>query len=189
MIMRNGLRVAAVLCVVALAMLQVVPVGAQSAQQPPLVIGVVDFDLIMNESKAAKSVKSQLDKQAAEFEAEYKKQQKAYQDKERKLLEQRASLSEAEFKQKAADLNAQTDKAEEALTQKKRALDSGVKKAVGQIKKSLLEIVADIAKKRGLTMVLDKSTVPLSHTDYDFTEEAMKSLDAKLPSVKLQVSS
>ena len=113
-----------------------------------------------------------------------KKQQKAYQDKERKLREQKASLSEAEFKQKVADLNAQTDKAEEALTQKKRALDSGVKKAVGQIRKSLLEIVADIAKKRGLTMVLDKSTVPLSHKDFDFTEEAMKGLDAKLPSVK-----
>ncbi|NJO35077.1 MAG: hypothetical protein HC869_20160, partial [Rhodospirillales bacterium] len=94
----------------------------------------------------------------------------------------------ADFKQKVADLNAQTDKAEEVLTQKKRALDSGVKKAVDQIKKSLLEIAAEIAKKRGLTMVLNKSTVPLSHPSFDFTEEAMKSLDAKLPSVKLQAS-
>lgn len=188
MIMRNSIRIAPILCIIALAMLQVVPAAAQSEEQPPLVVGVVDFDLIMNESKAAKSIKSQLDKQAADFEADYKKQQKTYQDKERQLRGQRASLSEAEFKQKVADLNAQTDKAEEALTKKKRALDSGVKNAVGQIKKSLLEIVADIAKKRGLTMVLDKSTVPLSHKDFDFTEEAMKSLDAKLPSVKLQVS-
>jgi outer membrane protein len=188
MSIRKSIQTVAILCVVALAMLQVVPARAQSEQQPPLVIGVVDFDFIMNESKAAKSVKTQLDKQVAAFEADYKKQRKAYQDKEQKLREQKASLSEADFKQKVADLNAQTDKAEEGLTQKKRALDSGVKKAVDQIKKSLLEIAAEIAKKRGLTMVLNKSTVPLSHPSFDFTEEAMKSLDAKLPSVKLQAS-
>ncbi|NJO34389.1 MAG: hypothetical protein HC869_15925, partial [Rhodospirillales bacterium] len=89
MSIRKSIQTAAILCVAALAMLQVVPARAQSEQQPPLVIGVVDFDFIMNESKAAKSVKTQLDKQVAAFEADYKKQRKAYHDKEQKLREQK----------------------------------------------------------------------------------------------------
>src|SRR4030095_5696555 len=62
--------VAAALLSLAPATGHIAPAVAQS--QPGIVIGVVDFDLIMKESKAGKSVKSQYDKQRSAFNADLK---------------------------------------------------------------------------------------------------------------------
>lgn len=161
---------------------------APAQEQPAIVLGVVDFDLIMKESKAGKSIRSQLEQQKTAFEAEYDKQRKTFRDAEQKLAAQRASLSDADFKKKVGELDAQGDKIEKALAQRKHALDTGVSNAVGQIRTTLIEIVTDVAKKRSMTLVLNKSDVILAADAYDFTDEAMKTLDAKLPAVKLQVA-
>ena len=50
---------------------------------------------------------------------------------------------------------------------------------------ALLKIVADIAKEHAQTLVLNKSHVIVTAESDDFTDETMKRLDAKLPSVKL----
>ena len=161
------------------------PPLAQAQDQPQLVLGVVDFSGIMAGSKAGKSLKAQADKKAADFEAEYKKQGKAFTDLEQKLEEQRASLSKEDYQKKVADLNAQGKKMRDALTDKKQALDAAFNKARDQLKKTLLEIVADIAKKRGMTVVLNKSDTVLSAEGFDFSDEALKRLNEKLPSLKM----
>jgi Skp family chaperone for outer membrane proteins len=166
------------------AITHVAPAFAQS-QQPEIVVGVVDFDLIMNESKAGKSVKSQYDQRKTDFDNDYEQKRKQFKGEERKLADQRSTLSEDEFKKKVEELDAKGKSFEKSLSQTKQKLDSNLKKAVGQIRSTLLDIVADIAKKRALTLVLNKSDVVLAADAYDFTDEAMKQLDAKLPSVKL----
>jgi outer membrane protein len=179
------LRVVAAACVLSLApaMSHVTPAIAQS--QPEIVIGVVDFDLIMNESKAGKSIKSQYDQKKSAFDADYEQKRKAFKDDEQKLGAQRSTLSADEFGKKVDELDAKGKAIEKSLAQTKQALDANLKKAVSQIRSALLEIVADIAKKRNLTLVLNKADIILAADAYDFTDEAMKRLDAKLPSVKL----
>ena len=159
----------------------------QSLPQPQLelVLGIVDFTMIMSESKAGKSLRTQADKQAAAFEAEYKKQGKAFNDAEKKLAEQKPSLSNDDLQKKVAELNAQGKKVKDALEARKQALDAAFSKARDQLKNTLLEIVADIAKKRGMTLVLNKSDTVLSAEGFDFTDEAMKRLNDKLPSLKM----
>ena len=44
---------------------------------------------------------------------------------------------------------------------------------------------ADIAKSRGLTMVLNKAMVVLNAQNYDITKEALQMLDTRLTTVKL----
>jgi outer membrane protein len=179
------LRAVAAACVLSLAPAigHITPAIAQS--QPEIVIGVVDFDLILVQSKAGKSVKSQYDKQRSAFNANVEQKRKAFEDQKQKLGAQRSTLSDDEFKKKVDELNAKGNAIEKSLAQAKQALDSNLKKAVGQIRSALLEIVADIAKKRALTLVLNKNHIILAADAYDFTDESMKRLDAKLPSVKL----
>ena len=177
------LLAAAFLTALAPAVTYVTPAIAQS--QPEIVIGVVDFDLIMNESKAGKSVKSQYDQKKTAFDSDYEQKRKQFKEEERKLADQRSTLSDDDFKKKVEELDAKGKGFEKSLAQTKQALDSNVKKAVGQIRSALLEIITDIAKKRALTLVLNKSDVILAADAYDFTDEAMKRLDSKLPSVKL----
>jgi outer membrane protein len=160
--------------------------SAIAQSRPELVVGVVDFDLILKESKAGKSVKSQYDKQRSAFDAELGQKRKAFKDQVQKLAAQKSTLSDDEFKRKRDALDAQGKATEQSLVQAKKALDSNFNKAVGQIRSALLEIIADIAKKRALTLVLNKSASVVQADAYDFTDESMKELDAKLPSVKLR---
>ncbi len=183
--MYTYLRHAAVAFALSLApaMGHVTPAIAQS--QPEIVVGVVDFDLILKESKAGKSVKSQYDKQRSALDADVDQKRKAFKDQQQKLASQRSTLSDDEFKKKVNELYDKGKATEKSLAQTKQALDSNLKKAVGQIRSALLEIIADIAKKRVFTLVLNKSDVILAADAYNFTDESMKRLDAKLPSVKL----
>jgi Skp family chaperone for outer membrane proteins len=58
---------------------------------------------------------------------------------------------------------------------------------MGTVRDTLLKIITDIATERGATLVLSKSQVLLAANEYDVTAEALKRLDAKLPSVAVQV--
>jgi outer membrane protein len=161
----------------------IAPAVAQS--QPAVVFGVVDFELIMKESKAGQSVKSQYDKQISAFNAELEQKRKSFKDQARKLNAKQSTLPGDEFKKKVDELDAQRKAIGKSLVQAKQTLDAKLTKAVGQIRSALLEIVAEIAKKRALTLVLNKSHVIVAADAYDLTDVSMKRLDATLPSVNL----
>jgi outer membrane protein len=188
MIMRNSFHTLVVLCCLMIGALDAAPASGQSAAPPPAVVGVVDYDLVMNESKAGKSARTQLEKQLAAYKAEFKKQRKAFDDANAKLGAQQSSLSQEDLKKKIDELNAQGAKAEKALAQQEKALDANYENARKQIGAALGKVVAEIAKKRGLTLVLKRSDVLVFAKEYDLTDEAMKQLDAKMPSIKLQAS-
>jgi len=188
MIMPQQLRY--LVCIGAFLFVAALQLNAAAAQesQPPIVLGVVDFDFIMNDSKAGKGVKGQYEEKRTSLDKEYEKQLKAFRGKEKDLAEQRKSMSEEDFKKKVDALDAEGKKIEKSLADRRRALDSGLNKAVGQVRKSLLEIVTAIATKQKMTLVLNKANIILAAEGFDFTDEALKQINAKLPSVKLQAS-
>jgi Skp family chaperone for outer membrane proteins len=159
--------------------------SAVAQSQPGIVIGVVDFEFIMKESKAGNSAKSQYDKRISAFNAELEQKRKAFKDQARKLNAKQSTLPDDEFKKKVDELDAQGKAIEKSLVQAKQALDTKFTKGVGQIRSALLEIVAKIAKERALTLVLNKSHVIVAADAYDLTDESMKRLDATMPSVNL----
>ncbi len=183
MISLRNLVAVALCAMLGASLLYVLPAAAQS--QPPLAVGVVDFEGIMNNSKAGKSIKSQFDKQKAAFAADIEKQQKAFKDSEAKLLAQRASMSAEEFQKKAGELNKQGAGIEKTFAQRHDKLEASVGKALQQVRDSLVAIVRDIATARKLTLVVDRRTTVFTTAAYDFTDEAMQKLDAKLQTVKL----
>jgi len=124
----------------------------------------------------------------AAFDADYKKQGKAFNDAERKLDDQRQTLSKEDLQKKVAELNAQGKKLKDEFEDRKQKLDAAFNKARDQIKDALVQIIVEIAKKRGMTLVLNKRDTIISAESYDFSDEAMKRLNEKLPSVKMQAA-
>jgi Skp family chaperone for outer membrane proteins len=164
------------------------PVSAQ--QQPvPVVVGVVNADMILQDSKAGKSLKSQAEAQQKAIKADYDKQQKAFDDAARKLLQQRDTLSADEFQKKKEEIRQQGDRQTKALNDRQHALDRGVAKGQEQIVQALVDIVKDVAKARGLTLVVSKAVTPYMDPSYDISPDVMQKLNTKLPSVKLQLAS
>src|SRR4029453_531970 len=107
---------------------------AASAQQPvPLVVGVVNADMILQDSKAGKSLKSQADAQQKQIKADYEKQQKQFDDSARKLLQQRDTLSAEEFQKKKEEIRRQGDQETKELNDRQHRLEQGIAKGQQQI--------------------------------------------------------
>lgn len=160
------------------------PSYAQDSQ-PPIVLGVVDFDLIMNESKAGKGLKDQYEKARKALDKEYQSKLKDFRAEEQALAAQQNSMSQKDFKAKVDALDAKGKSIEKDLSDRRRDLETSLNTKVTQVRTKLIEIVTGIATKRSMTLVLNKATLILAAEGYDFTDEAMKQLNAALPSVKL----
>ncbi len=184
----RSLLIAATIAVQALWAADPMPASAQ--QQPvPVVVGVVNADKIMQDSKAGKSLKTQYDQRQKAIKADYDKQQKLFDDSARKLLQQKDTLSADDLRKKREDLARQADQATKGLNDRQRALDRSAADGQEQILQALVAAVKDVAKARGLTLVVTKAVTPYLDPSYDISPEVMQKLNAKLPSIKLQQTS
>jgi len=162
---------------------QTVPAAPPAAQ--PVVMGVIDIQYILNNAKASKGVKAALEKQAAAYQAELAQQENAIRSADQQLQQQRATLSQQDFDAKKAALGQQVEALRQKAATRNKQLQQMENGAMTQVEQALLQTTADIAKARGLTMVLNKAMVVLNVASYDITKEALQKLDAKIASVKL----
>jgi outer membrane protein len=179
-------RVATVVVMLAaLAATSLAPATSASAQQSqqPVVIAVLDVNLILREASAAKAVRDQVDKQRDAYQADLVQRENKLRDADKQLTQQRATLSQDEFDKRRDDLNKQIDQYRQDSDKRKQQLETAFNTGMQQVTKALEQVLADIAKQRGLTLVLNKAMVPLSANDLDITQEALKLLNAKLPTV------
>ena len=158
------------------------PALAQTAQVP-LVVAVLDVNFILRESSAAKAVRDQVDKQRDAYQADLVQQENALRETDKQLAQQRATLSQEEFAKQRNELNQKIDLLRQESDKRKQQLEKAFNTGMQQVTKALEGVLADIAKQRGLTLVLNKAMVPLSANNLDITQEALKALNAKLPTV------
>jgi Skp family chaperone for outer membrane proteins len=186
---RNALSLLTAATIAALALLAADPTPASAQQPVPIVVGVVNADMILQDSKAGKSLKGQADAQQKAIKSDYDKQQKAFDDAARKLLQQRDTLSADDFQKKKEEIRRQGDQQTKALNDRQHALDRGIAKGQEQIVQALVDVVKDVAKAHGLTLVVSKAVTPYMDPSYDISPEVMQKLNTKLPSIKLQLAS
>ena len=182
----RSLLIAATIAIQALWVAGSTPASAQQQPVPP-VVGVVDADTILQESKAALSLKAQADQKLKAIEADFQKQQKQWNDALRKLVAQKDTLSAEDLQKKKEELRQQGDQEAKALTERRRLLELSVTKGRDQIVRALVDVVKDVAKAHGMTLIVSRT--PYFDPSYDISPEVKQKLDAKLPSLKLpQVS-
>jgi outer membrane protein len=186
----TDLRVLLVVAAITLFGLCAAHSGPAAAQQAaPVVIGIVDVEQIMQDSKAAKSIRAQFDQQKKAFEAEVIKQRKLFNDAKQKLGAQQSTMTQADFQKKVDDLSKQGAQIEKNLTQRQNQLEDSVTRSRNQVFDAMRLVAADVAKDRGLTLVIQKGATLVYDASTEITDDVLKRLDAKLPSVKLQQSS
>jgi Skp family chaperone for outer membrane proteins len=160
------------------------PVTTPGAAQP-VVMGVMDVQFVLSNAKAAKGVRAALEKQAAAFQAELAQQENTIRAADQQLQQQRTTLAPQDYEAKRMDLGHKVEALRQKAASRNKQLQQMENGAMTQVEQALLQTTADIAKARGLTMVLNKAMVVLNVTSYDITKEALQRLDARISSVKL----
>lgn len=149
-------------------------------------IGVVNFGKITQVSKAATSVQNQVKAKQKALQSEADAKEKALLAEDQALVKQKDGADKAGFEAKVKAFREKAAKEQRAWQDKKVGLNKSTAEALDTIQKSLIEIVKQVAAEKKLNLVISSAQVLYSDASLDITDEVLKRLDAKLPSVSVK---
>lgn len=164
-----------------------IPRPAQA--QEGTVIAILDMERILRDSKAAATLRQEIDKQRQVHQTKLQEQEKALRTADQELARQRSVLSAEAFAAKRQELQEQAMDLQQEFVSRQKEMEDLFGKGIGQVRNALAEVAKEIAEERGISLILLKATIVLADRDLDITEEALRRLDERLPSVNLTAQS
>jgi Skp family chaperone for outer membrane proteins len=156
------------------------PAPALPASQNINVI-VVDVQALLQNSKAAKMVRSQMEQKRNEYTKEISSAEEKLRAERDALQRQQASLSPDALNKKAREFQQKVNDLDRDVQSKRAALEKSNNEALGKIQQSMLKIIADIARQRRANLVLQRTDLVLFDQSFDVTDQVMQKLDEELP--------
>jgi len=158
----------------------VAPAQAVPAQNIPVVVGILDTEAVVLGSSAGKSLSQQANALLKQLQDATQKQEDALVVKLKALNPQAPDYAAQRQNLVAAD-----DKLRQDFGTNKDALDQRVDKARQSLLQAATKVIQDIAKQRGLTLILSRTSAPLFPESWNITPDVVARLNKALPSLKL----
>lgn len=152
---------------------------------PKAIVAVLDFQLVMRESAAAKDISRQIKVYRQRYRSEIKVQEDALRNEERKLKQQQAILTPQSFEQKRQEFERRVIAVQRGVQDRTRQLDRALNLALNKVQKAMLPIIAKLTDKEGFNVVVDKSQVLFAKKSLDITKTVIGELNKSLPAVKV----
>jgi Skp family chaperone for outer membrane proteins len=162
--------------------------GQASAQQlvPPIIV-IADINQILRNAKAAKDVQVQLDKAMMGYSKAVTAQENELQKMRDELERQRATLAPDAFTARARAYQQRFDALDHSVQANRQAMQQSYNDSMTKVESTALQIVAEIAAERKANLVLTRAAVLFETDGLDITAEVTKRLDAKLPSLAVNL--
>src|SRR5918994_728312 len=150
------------------------PQDAVAQKLPTTIAAVIDYQRILRDAAAARSIREQIEARRKAYQEEISKEEQRLHEADKEFAKQRSVLSAEAFAEKRRDF-------EQDVAEVQRMSAA----ALNEVKEALIEIVTSIAEERGFNLVLPSSEVLFFARSLDLTEEVLAKLDARLPQVQL----
>ena len=148
-----------------------------------LTVMVVDVQALLQNSKSAKMVRSQIEQKRGEYTKEISHQEELLRAERDALQRQQASLSPEALNQKGRDFQQKVNDLERNVQGKRQALEKSNGDALQKIQEEMLKIIADIAKQRKANLVFQRTDLVLFDQAFDVTDEVLQKLDEQMPTL------
>lgn len=183
MMIRRLMLTAALTCAVTLTGTSV----ALAAKVPAPAIAVVDVQMILRDSTAAAGIRDQMEKHQTSFQNEISQQENALRTADQDLSQKKAVLSAEAYQAQVQEFQKKVATLGELVQKRKKQLDEAYGKSMKQVQDTLMDIVQQQMKESGANIVLPRTAVVDMSKEMDITQETLKRLNQKLPSVKVVV--
>jgi outer membrane protein len=142
-------------------------------------VGVVDMQKCIQTSDAGKKARNELESAVKKKEKEIKEMEGSFEKAQEEFSKKRSALSESAKAEQGGKLQEKYMKLQEAKQKAQMELHKREQEMSAPIISRIRDKVADIAKKRGFSLVLEKNEniVMFSEDKVDITEEVLKSLN------------
>ena len=146
-------------------------------------IGVVDMKKILAQSTAYQALVDEFEEKRRKHRNVFTKQEDVIRDEESKLSKQKNVLSKEVFAQKIKDLNKKINELKSKQANDAQKFEREFEISTNKIQGALVDVLASIANKNKLDIVLAKSQLLLVGKEIDFTDAAIKELNKILPKI------
>jgi len=151
-------------------------------------IAILDVLTLLKESKAAKSMKDQLDKVAKEYSDVEKKKAKEIQKKEEELLRQKSTLTPEAFSDRKNAFEKTVIEFNKTRDTNRRALAKAERESMVKIESAVEKIVKEIQTAEKIDVVIKKTAVILSEDSIDITSKVIEKLNKEVSTIDVNVT-
>ncbi len=154
-------------------------------------IAVVNIQQVLKDATVAKQVRDELEKKQKSFQGELTKKDESLQKEDQELAKQRGVLSKEAFEEKTRAFRKKVTDVQKEVQSKKALLDNAYGRALGDIKKTVTAIIAEMAKEKGFILAIPMEAPPTWQVLYadpklDITAEVLERLNKKLPKLDVK---
>jgi len=165
------------------------PALPRSTTPPVAVIGVIGVPEVMRASQAAQMVDKVIGERRDRLNQDAQKEQAAWRDLQQQLANQRSTMSPEQIRTKERELQERITSAQERFRERNRVIQEAAQVSVGQIERTLVAVIRQVADSHGMNLVLHRAQVALNVNDFDITEQVAEQLNKMLPSVTIPAES
>lgn len=155
---------------------------------PPPTIVIVDVTQILRESKGARDIQTQIDKQTEAYTKDVSAQENELHRMQDELERQRIVMAPEAFNTKTREYQQRFEALDRGVQMKRQTLQQTYNDAMTKVESTALQIIADIAGEHKANLVVSKAAVLFEAPGLDITPEVIRRLDEKLPSVPLALT-
>ena len=149
-------------------------------------MGVCDANEVFYRAKAIQEFEQHRENRLKEYQKSFV-QQETNLRKEHEKLEDKMKLGKEAYIEAEKGFQGKVDEARKRFEEMRKKIDLASADAEKKVKEEILKIVMDLKKKHSLGTVFDKGALLISDEVHDLTEEAVKLVNERLPSVKVSI--
>jgi len=152
-----------------------------AAQDEPIKIGIVDIDQAISSTEEGKAAREEFARKQREAEAELQPMYERYKALEDELKAKKFVLSDEALFQKQLDLAEMRNQIQNKMKELEGQLKVDQKRLEGPLTAKLINIIENIGKGRGFTMILRRGTPGVLYTReaLDITDIVIEKYNAK----------
>ena len=159
--------------------------AARAEKLAPAVIAFIDYQQILRDAVAAKSIRQQIQVFRGEFQGELAQSEQSLRNEEQELKRQRPLLAAEVFASKRRAFEDNVARAQRTVQDRNRMLDHSYSQAMNQISVTVRKIVASMSEGLGFNYVVERSQIMFAKRDFNITKQVLEQLNAKLPTVEV----
>lgn len=167
-------------------------ISSQSQPSPSKGIhsfGVLDAQKVLQESKAHKDIRAQMEKFRQQTQAYIQKKETSLRKEEAEIMKKKREkkLTDEAFKKKHIDFQKKVGDLQSEVTRLKKKMEESIKDSMEKIQKSIQKTAEVVAKEQGFENVLLSGALITYSPKLDITDEVLTRHNKNLPAYKLSL--
>lgn len=147
---------------------------------------VVDYQSVIQKSKAFASFQSQAESNKKALEAQFQKESDNLKSMEQVLVNKRAELSETEFNKKRAEFEAKVESFRTRFQTKQTEFEANSSAVLKTIEDQSKKAISEASKAKNIEIVYQAAALAYYDKSKDISADVLKKLDSALPKVSLK---